>query len=439
MGSAEAIMRSAKIAIDQGAAVVVVSAVSGTTNMLVELKNLAKTKETKNIQSIINQITHRHKTILTELDPQGKDDFIEQAMQKLSENVLKVSSDNHRKIGDEILATGESISTKFMVLALNKLGKPAEFFDSKIVIKTDANYGMATPDIAKIKSEAEKNLVPLLNERVLVTQGFIGSTDDGSTATIGRGGSDYSAALFAEAVSADELQIWTDVGGIATTDPRLVPNARHLDAVTFQEAAELATAGAKILHSRTITPMRRANIPIYVGNSFNPETAGTKISASTDKIPIVRAIVIKKNQSIIRITTTDMAERFGYLANILGVFAKHKINLDQITTSEITVAFGVEDWVLEHKELLDELSQLGEVKIEDNVNAISLIGNNINSTPGLIRDIFTALEESENDRISVRMICQGASKHNICFFVLASEGEKAVKKLHRELIERPKA
>ena len=434
MGSATAIDRCAKIVIDQNAGLVVVSAVSGTTDLLLQLKKAAGLKQKAKSTKLIKKIESLHKSILKKLAPGHSSNFIVTIINELTENCIHPKGSDFGQIADKILAAGELISSRLMVEALRQRGKKSEFFDARRVMKTDDYHGKATPLPSAIKHNVKEKLLAKVDDKIIVTQGFIGSSIAGKTTTLGRGGGDYSAALLAEAVDAGELQIWTDVKGIAAADPKLVPRAKRLKYITFQEASELATAGAKILHPRTIVPTRRSGIPIYVGDSFNPSTKGTKIIASTSARPIVRAIVIKPTQSILRITTADMVEQFGYLAKILDVFAQHKIILDQISTSEITVAFGVEDEILAHKKLMEELSELGDIKIESNVNAISLIGNNINSTPSLISEIFSCLETG-GDKISIRMICQGASKHNISFFVLASEGEKAIKKLYKTFIE----
>lgn len=434
LGDAGAILRSARIAMDQNVNLVVVSAVGGVTNQLIEIKTRLKQNGAGDFDDLIESIEKTHMSILGEIEPAADAGFIYEATDRLKNLFRNYQDKDFGKVSDEVLASGEMLSSELMCAALKKLGGNTRLFDARDVIKTDSHHGLAHPDIKKISKLSSEVLIPILEESIAVTQGFIGQSEDGLTTTLGRGGSDYSAALFAEAINADELQIWTDVPGIATADPKIVKSAEKVHEITFQEAAELATAGAKILHSRTISPTRRANIPIYVGNSFSPETEGTRITKSVDKSPIIRAITIKPNQSIIRITAAEMAEQFGYLARILDVFSKYRIILDQISTSEITVAFAVDSEALSHKQLLSDLEELGDIKIENDVSAISLIGNNINSTPGLVNDIFNALE-SEGDKISVRMICQGASKHNICFFVLKSEGEKAVKKIHKEIIE----
>lgn len=275
----------------------------------------------------------------------------------------------------------------------------------------------------------------LAEGKVIVTQGFIGRAPDSSTTTLGRGGSDYSAALFAEAIEADELQIWSDVAGVATADPRIVEGTRQIENLTFQEAAELATAGAKILYSKTITPMRRAGIPVFVGNTFKPEEKGTRISKTTTDKPLATAVALKPGQSLVTLTTERMAQEFGYLAKIFSIFAKHKISIDQISTSEISVAFTLDGHLSTHSKMLDELEKLGEVTIENGMSVVSLIGNEINNAPGLASKIFSCLETNDS-KIAIRMICQGASKHNFCFLVEGKYGEESVKRLHKEFIEK---
>lgn len=439
MADAVAITQSAKVAVSGGASLVVVSATAGTTDVLVELVDAAYAGESSRADEAISKITTKHQKIADGLDA-GKsiNDDIKTLFEELRTVVdaIRPAARPPQQTVDKILSFGERISSLLMLAALAGQGAPAELVDAREVIKTDNHFGRATPLVETIKNNARLLLVPRLEAgKVVVTQGFIGSSLEGVTTALGRGGSDYSAAILAEALGAQELQIWTDVSGIASSDPRIVKNAKKIDHLTFQEAAELATAGAKILYPRTITPSRRAGIPVYVGNTFEPKAGGTRISSQTaGRRPLIRAIALKTDQCMLSLTTTEMAHQFGYLAKIFDIFAKYKVSIDQVSTSEITVSVILENQTIVDKKLLDELRQLGEVKIEKGLSVISLIGNKVNDSPGLAQAIFTDLEDKDN-KIAVRMICQGASRHNFCFLVADRHGQGLVRKLHKDLIE----
>ncbi|MEI8347865.1 MAG: aspartate kinase, partial [Pseudomonadota bacterium] len=262
------------------------------------------------------------------------------------------------------------------------------------------------------------------------TQGYIGQTAEGANTTLGRGGSDYSAALVAEAVSADILEIWTDVAGIATTDPRICPNAAPISEISFSEASELATFGAKILHPATLAPALRSGIPVYVGSSYEPAKEGTWVRKETVSAPLIRAMAVRRNQVLLTISTPKMLQAHGFLAAIFKIFSEHKISVDAITTSEISVAMTLNDASQLTKNLIKDLSDIGDVKVEEGLSLVSIIGNNILHTAGLGKKIFSTLEE-----INIRMICLGASVHNLCFLVNNGDGDKAIKKLHHVFIE----
>ena len=437
LADAAAISQAAKVAADNGAALVVVSAVAGTTNRLVALTEALLAPEAAKAEALLVEITAGHRKIAEELEAGPE---VQAELDELFDGLRLVTArlqpgDKERRTVDHILSFGELLSSKLMQLAIERQGRAAGLVDAREVIKTDDTFGHATPLIEEIRERAGRLLAPQLGpQSIVVTQGFIGSAADGATTTLGRGGSDYSAALLAEALGAGLLQIWTDVAGIASTDPRIVEAARPIEQMTLQEAAELATAGAKVLYPKTITPLRRANIPLYVGNTFEPGAGGTTIVTDTEHRPRVRAIALKRNQCLLSLTNPEMAYQFGYLARAFEVFADFKVSIDQISTSEITVAVVMEHGALTDGRLQRRLEAMGEVTIEKGLSVISVIGNDVNNAPGLAQDIFGTLK-SEGDRISIRMICQGASRHNFCFLVADKYGTSTVQRLHQEFIE----
>jgi aspartate kinase len=316
-----------------------------------------------------------------------------------------------------------------IALSQEKESLTVKWFDAREVLITDLQFGKARPMTKMISNLCEKKLGAIRHDEIIyVTQGFIGATENGMTTTLGRGGSDYSAAILAEGIKADVLEIWTDVAGIATTDPRICPEARSISEISFKEASELATFGAKILHPATLMPAIRSQIPVYVGSSFGIDLGGTWIKKDVNHSPLVRAMTNKKKQTLVTVSNPEMLYGHGFLYQIFKVFSDHKISVDAITTSEISVSMTLDNSAL-NIDLIRDLEELAVVHVEEDLSLISLIGNNINHTPGLAKKIFDSISD-----INVRMICLGASKHNLCFIVDGSQGEEAIKRLHKTFI-----
>jgi len=443
MKDAEAITRSAQVAKDHQASVVVVSATYGTTNQLIEMASLSSGGSWRKTEEILEALKARHRLIADDLNAGTEfTETIELLLEELETLVrgIFLLKDAPPKAMDRLLSIGERLSSPLMTVALSKIQKKkTENLDVRTVLRTDNQFSKAAPNISAIKNLCQKNLLGAkYGEVTYVTQGFIGATFEGETTTLGRGGSDYSAALLAEGLGADLLQIWTDVAGIATTDPRIVANARPINEITFKEAAELAVFGAKILHPTTLAPASRAGVSVFVGSSYQPDAPGTWIKKESANQPLVRAMAIKKDQALLTISTPKMANTFGFLARIFSVFDQHKISVDAITTSEISVAMTIEKVDLDRKEFFKDLGDLGEVKIEEGLSLVSLIGNNINHTPGLAMKIFNGLNGAPQDAdklINVRMICLGASRHNFCIAVDENDAPLAIQRLHKALIE----
>lgn len=434
MADATAMKRSAGVAKKNLANLVTVSATYGTTNKLIKLSELALSSDWDSCEEIVNEIKENHISIANELEI---DDLTEinallKQVETLSRGVFLLR-DCSLKAFDAIQSLGERLSSLLFARALELTWqdeRKVKNFDVRKVMRTDDQFGKALPLISEIRSLCDTYLMDCKYDNITyVTQGFIGQTEDGHTTTLGRGGSDYSAALLAEGIGADILQIWTDVAGIATTDPRIVPSARLMNEITFSEAAELATFGAKILHPTTLTPALRKGISVYVGSSYEPDALGTWIKKSCEDTPLVRAMAIRSDQSLLTLSTPKMLHSHGFLYEIFKIFNSHKVSVDSVTTSEISVALTVDDSTLLNKKLLNELESLAKVKVEEKLSLVSLIGNNINHTSGLANQIFMALGD-----INVRMICLGASRHNFCFLVEEARAKDAVIKLHSHFI-----
>ena len=439
MADISAMERSAKIAIANCANLIVVSATYKTTDHLLNLVTLATLPNSKNWEEIKQAyalVQTRHFDMLKEADPTNQLKNSLTSIFNEGETLLRgifLLKDCPPKTLDSFLSLGERSSSIIFSQVLQNLtiGKfSVQLLDARSVLKTNSNFGQATPQIDLIRAQCTEKVIPFFNQgSVVVTQGFLGSDGLDITTTLGRGGSDYSAALLAEGIYAKVLQIWTDVAGIATTDPRICKDAVCLPEISFTEAAELATFGAKILHPTTLAPAERSNIKVFVGSTFNPEAAGTWIKQRTNSAPLVRAMALKKNQSLLILSTPKMLHATGFLFSVFKVFYDHNISIDLITTSEISIALTLDDSTLLNSDLIDDLSNLGKVTIEEQLALVSLVGNNINHTPGLANNIFKTLPE-----INIRMICFGASKHNFSFLVPEKNGEEAITKLHSTFI-----
>lgn len=432
---ADAIRQSARLARERESSVVVVSATYGTTNQLIDLYRMAENRHTVQAHELTRDIIRRHEQLAEALDV--TDRCLEQLNQLADTlnyltNLIISSDDPDPQRYDELLALGEQLSSLLFSCAFNTgEERQATWFDVGRIMITDGHYTRSRPLFEEIAKRTQDQLLPLVQDGYcVVTQGFIGKTSRGQTTTLGRGGSDYSAALIAWALNAQQLEIWTDVAGISTTDPRIVPEARTLHQVSFKEAAEMATFGAKVLHPATITPATWRDIPVYVASSFEPGRKGTWIRRKADTEPLVRALALRRNQSLLTISTPEMLYMHGFLHRVFELFDRHRISVDSITTSEISVALTVDDDTLVNERLIKELSELGTVETERDFELVSLIGNHILHTPGLASGVFNAL-----DHINVRMICHGASRNNFCFLVAAGQGEQAIRSLHRQFLE----
>lgn len=434
MADATAMRRCAAIvAGDPDKKIIVVSATSGTTNQLTEI---IKTIRLVEKEEILNRIRERHVRICSELkNPDSVLDRVGDLLDELDElagtNRIMTPS-----LKDEILSFGERLSsTIFTQLLAEQTEQEVEWLDVRKIMITDNNFGNAEPQTEQIRHNAEKVILPKLQSSRIVTQGFIGVDKDGSTTTLGRGGSDYSAALLAEAVDADVLEIWTDVTAIYTTDPRIEPNARPITEISFDEAAELSVFGAKVLHPATLMPAMRKRIKVYVGSSINPNQPGTWIVKDTKQKPVIRAISLRRNQTLVTVHSLDMLHRHGFLAELFQVLSKHKISVDLVTTSEVSVSLTLDTDTQASEqnslteEVMEELRTFSEVEIEKNLSLIALVGNNLHATAGLSGPVFGALEN-----INIRLICHGASSHNLCFLVGQEEAEDVVRILHKQFI-----
>lgn len=414
---------------------VVSSACSGVTNLLVELAN--GVQESSHRHEIVTKIKTIHDAILDSLaDASEVREKVSEVLTSVTQAADAASFQTSKKLTDHLVACGELMSTHILTQLMRERGINAIRFDIRSVLRTDENFGRAEPQLASIFELAQEKLVPLCQNHVVITQGFIGSAQNGDTTTLGRGGSDYSAALIAESVQASGLEIWTDVPGIYTTDPRIAPKASPIAEISFSEASEMANYGAKILHPSTLIPALRHDIPVFVGSSKEPEKGGTWIRHQVESSPLFRALALRGNQTMVTLRSANMFHAYGFLAKVFEILAKHKISVDLITTSEISVSLtldqtdtagGAPELPLAAK---TELEALCTVDIEHNLSLVALIGNNMSESKGYAKQVFGTLED-----FNLRMICYGASPHNLCFLLHESVAKSAIQKLHHEMFE----
>lgn len=440
MADVSAMQMAARIALSRHSIVTVVSATSGTTNQLIDLSKCASKNVTwSEVQLRIDKIKNRHQDMLdvglfTAI--QSQYDSIIEEMISISKGIFYLK-DCSAKALDMLMSVGERISSLIFSevlkreIALQKISATVELLDARQFVVTEGQYGQARPKILETEMRfQELKIRP--REIFYVTQGFLGATVEGSTTTLGRGGSDYSAALIAEALRVDELEIWTDVDGIATTDPRICPGARRIPTISFQEASEMATFGAKILHPATLAPAVRHNIPVFVGSTFSPDSGGTWVRKSIGDAPVFRAVALRKNQMLLTMTSPEMLQAHGFLFQIFKVFNDYQISIDAITTSEISVSLTIDNSSKTNSVITDslirDLKSFSEVHIEENLSLVAIIGNRIPHTKGIAQKVFSLLEG-----INIRMICLGASQQNLNLLVHEDFGNEAVQKLHSGL------
>jgi aspartate kinase len=411
---------------------VVVSASAGVTNHLVRLSqaDVAISEQ----QQIITHIADIQFAITQHFDNhQAIDQEISGLLNALRACAEQQAKQYSTKTSDEILSFGEQFSSRIFAQVLQLVDVNGHYFDVRQVMKTDSLHGKAQVDLTELAANTKALLYPLLNEQVIVTQGFIGCDQQGNTTTLGRGGSDYSAALLAEAVQASNLSIWTDVVGIFTTDPRITDQARSINEISFGEAAEMATFGAKILHPATLIPAMRQDIPVFVGSSKEPNAGGTKIQRQVDSNPTYRSIALRREQTLVTVKSPQMLHASGFLAKVFTVLAKHQLSVDLITTSEISVALTFDNpygstQALLTQAVVEELEKLCEVSVEHGLSLIAVIGNKIHGTKGVGSSIFDKIND-----FNIRMICHGASNHNLCFLVPEADANQVVERLHSTL------
>jgi aspartate kinase len=416
--------------------VVVVSAMGKTTNKLLAIASAAIAgKREEYIRQLhdLRDFHSREARVVVPLEDRADlDRFLDEHFQELTELVkgLAVLGELTPRSIDAISSYGERLSSYIVTLAFRHFGLAAAHLDAREVIVTDRRHTHAAPDFPLTYARLAKKVPPLAQESVVVMGGFISSTEDGVTTTLGRGGSDYTAAIVGAGIDAEEIQIWTDVDGMLTADPTILSDGHRVKCISFAEAAELAYFGAKVLHPATVVPAMEKNIPVMILNSRRPEVSGTRITADAVHCEnVVKSIACKRKIATINIHSTRMLMAHGFLRRIFEVFDRHETAVDMVATSEVSVSLTIDNTT--HIEpILAELREFAEANVELDGVIVCLVGENIRHTPGVARRAFNAL-----NGVNIRMISQGASLLNISFVVAESDLAHTVRALHQEFFE----
>jgi aspartate kinase len=328
---------------------------------------------------------------------------------------------------DTIAAMGERASSILVAAAFRAEGMAAVHVDARRVMITDHEYGQAEPQSEAIATAARAIVAPLVHDgRVPVLGGYIGANSDGITTTLGRGGSDYSASLIGAALQAESIEIWTDVDGMLTADPRVVTGARCIPQIRFDEASELASFGAKVLHPATIAPAVRLGIPVWIYNSRNPDGHGTRITFDAPRRPVT-AIAVKRDTTILRIATGKMLFQHGFLKRVFELFDTHSVSVDVVATSEVSVSVTVDD-AAPLDVLLGALRQIGDVSVERRRAIISVVGSGIADDVEVIGTVLRALGHRR-----IHMLSLSASAINLTILLDDADAPDAMRDLHSAL------
>jgi aspartate kinase len=419
--------------------IVVVSAMAKVTDQLLAAANAAGRGDRTGALAITARLRNRHLETASALISgdckAGICGWIETEFASLDEVLrgLAAIGELTPRISDMVVSMGERLSSRMIAEAFRQRDLDAVYVDARETIITDAQHGKAIPQDALIEQRLKQHILPQAESgRVCVMGGFIGATEKGVTTTLGRGGSDFTAALIGGGLDAGSIEIWTDVNGIMTADPRICPNALRVKTISFEEAAELAYFGAKVLHPATILPAVKKNIPVLVLNSKNPTNEGTRIISLPPhcRSPF-KSIAVKRRLTIIDVVASRMLMSHGYMKAIFDVFDKHKCPVDMVSTSEVSVSLTVDS----HDKLPDvaaDLSQLADVKYEGRKALICMVGENIRGQNGIAARVFQAIRH-----VNVRMISQGASEINMSFMIEEDDVEEAIRSLHEEFFADP--
>ena len=427
---------------------VVLSAGAGVTDALIDIAHTAADSDPDGALERVEALRTRHfktaRNLLREKHAAGVISILHKQFDELETLVkgIAIVRELTPRVLDHFMSFGEQWSCLLFEQKLLQDGLPIAWIDSREILITDDDYNKSNPFLDPTCDRLRQHISPLLASKTLVvTQGFVGATQHGATTTLGRGGSDYTAAIFGSLLHADEIQIWSDVSGVLTADPAIVPDARPVRRLTFNEAAELAYFGAKVLHPGTILPAIKKNIPVRVLNSHRPDDKGTLITADLPTpdnglIPngdnVVKSIAHRTGITIIRLRNTRMLMAHGFLAKVFGIFARYKTTVDVIATSEVGISLTIDNTAYLDR-IADGLRDIADVQIQPEMAVFSIVGENMRKVRGIAGRIFTALGDAG---ITIELISYGGSEINVTFVVHENDVKGALLTLHEKIFER---
>jgi aspartate kinase len=416
--------------------VVVVSALGGATNMLLDIANKAANSELLSALQLIESLRDRHqREAAALLDGSSEADELAHEISATFDELAHLA-EAFRTLGyltprslDAVAAIGELLSSQIVAAAFRHRGFPAVFVDARDVVRTNDFFTKAEPDVEGIRQAAQEKLLPLLQQgRIPVMGGFVGATSTRVTTTLGRGGSDYSASLVGAAIDATGIEIWTDVDGMLTADPRVIPAAQLIERISFDEAAELAAFGAKVLHPATIAPAVQRGIPVYVFNSRNPGGKGTMIAFDAPRLP-VRAIAGKRATTMVKLRSSRMLLAPGFLRRVFEVFETHRTSVDVVTTSEVSVSVTLDD-ASNLAAILQDLAAFGDVSVSPRAGLIAVVGAGIADGGSALAQAIAALGP-----IPVHMASLSATGINFTLVIDDDQVVPAMQRLHATFFE----
>lgn len=420
--------------------IVVVSACAGVTNQLLKVASFSAEGKKDEANDLITGIRLKHEKLVDELIDselpknylKGKISVYAHELRNLSQAISVLGEVTNRS-RDAIASYGERLSSMIIAQAMEEKSLKTALVDAREYMITNEAYTKAIPLFGMVEERTRKILMPLLDDGyIVVTQGFIGASEKGTTTTIGRGGSDYSAAIIGALLNSQEIQIWTDVNGVLTADPSIVPAAKRIRKMSFNEASELAYFGARVLHPMTILPAIERNIPVYVRNSRNPLYRGTLITKSDElEECVAKSIAYKEHITLLNLVSSRMFMAHNFLEAVFAVFNKYKTIAHAVATSEVSVSVAIDD-TTKLEEMKKEFEGFAEVTASSGKAIICIVGENIRHSPGIVGKIFSAM-----NGIRVNMISQGASEINIGFVVDESDLDRTVQLLHKDLFGKP--
>ena len=421
---AVAIDRACRIVADRidQAPLVVVSAISGVTSNLLEMSRLAAAGRLTEALSVYDRVRGQHLEML---------DSLEGDLEELRASLKLAAQDGITPAREDRIASfGERLSSRIFASRLSPLAQ-ANHVDSRRCLITDDRFTRASPMVEETSARLDEIVRPLIAPgSVVVMGGYMGSTLSGETSTLGRGGSDYTATLFGACLGAAEVQIWTDVDGMMTADPRVVPDAWTIRRISFDEAAELAYFGAKVLHPLTLIPALQKGVPVHVLNSARPEGRGTVIATDAPALGSpVKSFACKRGIAAVTVTSSRMLMAHGFLRALFEVFDKHETSVDVVTTSEVSVSLTLDDQSSLNA-IVKDLEALGTVQVERGLALVCLVGSKLKDSRGIASKAFGCLED-----VNLRMISQGASNINLTFVVGEDYVDTVVRRLHDAFFE----